>query len=95
MGVRLALVGELDVANCDSVLAEFLAAVDGAPGFVRESMAGLVIDCAALTFIDSSGLAMLVTLREKTGLQLVLTNVSQQCRLPFELTRLDAVFDLR
>ena len=95
MAIRLALVGEIDVDNCDAILAEFLNTVDRIPAFVRESMAGLVIDCSALTFIDSSGLGMLVTLRKKTGLELVLTDVPERCRKPFELTSLDTVFDLR
>ena len=95
MAVRLALVDEIDVDNCDSILAEFLATVDRTPAFVRDSMAGLVIDCSSLTFIDSSGLGMLIELRRKTGLELVLTGLSEQCRTPFEVTSLDTVFKLR
>jgi anti-anti-sigma factor len=91
----LALVGEIDLANSDEILASFLTTIDRLPAFERDAMAGLVIDCSAMTFIGSSGLNMLVALHKKTGLPLVLTHLAEHCRLPFVITKLDTVFELR
>ena len=54
-----------------------------------------VIDMAAVNFIDSSGLSVLVavykTVRERGG-SIVLVQVGPQVRVALELTRLDQVF---
>jgi anti-anti-sigma factor len=92
---RLALVGEIDVGNCEQIFAGFLAAIDGLSASERDSLVELEIDCSEMTFIDSSGLGALVRLHKKTGLNLVLTNVSEQCRRPFTVTQLDTLFEIR
>ena len=92
---RLALVGEIDVGNCDQVMARVLAAIDRLPAAERESLTEIEIDCSEMTFIDSRGLGTLVGLHKKTGLKLVLTNVSERCRRPFTVTQLDTLFEIR
>jgi anti-anti-sigma factor len=86
---RLALEGEVDMAVADDLLIDLLERVEGDPSPILE------IDCSRLTFIDSSGLAMLVALRTKTAKRLVLYSIPDNCRQPFAITRLDAVFVLR
>ena len=86
---RLALEGEIDMAVADDLLVDLLERVDGDPSPTLE------IDCSRLTFIDSSGLAMLVALRTKTAKRLVLHSIPDNCRQPFAITHLDAVFVLR
>jgi anti-anti-sigma factor len=56
--------------------------------------ARLVIDCSALTFIDSTGLSVLEAASKKTGKRLVLVALPDQCRRVFEITGLDQVFEL-
>lgn len=87
---RLKLPGEIDLANCDAVLADFLAEVnsDGVASTIE-------IDCCDLEFIDSSGLKMLVQLADQTGKRIVLIAMSENCRRVFEITDLDHVFELR
>uniref|UniRef100_UPI00262F8232 STAS domain-containing protein n=1 Tax=uncultured Thermosynechococcus sp. TaxID=436945 RepID=UPI00262F8232 len=57
----------------------------------------LLLDCAEVTFIDSSGLGALVvalkTVRTAGG-QLYLRNVPKQMMMLFELTSMDKVFQI-
>ena len=89
------MAGEIDVGNCDGMLASFLAAVDRLPASERDSLVEIEIDCSEMTYIDSRGLGSLVALHKKTGLKLVLTTVSENCRRPFTITQLDTLFELR
>jgi anti-anti-sigma factor len=69
--VTLALTGELDLAGVP-VLRDAVAAAASA------ATRRIVLDCADLTFIDSSGLGCLVEIRNQTGAdgrELALTNV--------------------
>jgi anti-anti-sigma factor len=88
--VRIKLQGEVDISNCEGLLADFLAEVsgDGASPTIE-------IDCAELEFIDSSGLNMLTQLAQRTAKRLVLYSVPAKCRRTFEITKLDEVFELR
>ena len=68
---------------------------------VKESMetsnAHYIIDCEALTLIDSVGLESFLWLSEelsKSGNKLRFANVSQTVSCVFELTRLDRVFNV-
>ena len=58
---------------------------------------GLMIGMAGVTFIDSSGLSILVQAmkrcRERGG-NLVIFSLQQNVRMIFELTRLDKAFDI-
>ncbi|MBZ0298031.1 MAG: STAS domain-containing protein [Anaerolineae bacterium] len=83
----LELAGRLDAYEVPS-LKNWL---DANPDF-----ANLVINLDGVNFIDSSGLAVLVTgvkrCRQNKG-ELRLCNVQQNVKVIFELTRLDSVFD--
>jgi anti-sigma B factor antagonist len=58
----------------------------------------VVVDLAALRFIDSVGLSVLVSAHQRgeaDGIPLEIHSVPQSCRRVFEITRLDEVLDLR
>jgi anti-sigma B factor antagonist len=82
------LSGDLDLRRADHLEAGLLAHAASAPGET------VVIDCADLTFIDSSGLGMLVGVHQQSGKHLRLQRVPDSCRDVFVLTRLDTMFDL-
>jgi anti-anti-sigma factor len=54
-----------------------------------------LIDCSGLTFIDSTGLSMLIKAQRITPEPLVLTDLSDSARRIFTIAGLDQVFDLR
>jgi anti-anti-sigma factor len=83
-----ALRGELDLEGSDRVEPALLAYSLGIRGDA------LVLDCSGLTFLDSSGLGMLVDVSNRTGKRVVLEHVPAQCRRAVELTGLDTVFEL-
>jgi len=82
--------GEVDLATApqlDAALGELVAATDG----------DLRIDCAELTFIDSSGISVLVATEQQLaadGRKLVLRDASEQFRQVLAVTALDDVFVL-
>lgn len=91
-GTRLALYGDLDLDTAPvllDVLFERLA------DCARHGMARLEIDCAALDFCDSSGLAALLLARqhaEEAGVQLRLGRQPEHLRHLLELTGIGALF---
>jgi anti-sigma B factor antagonist len=85
----LRLAGEVDVATVEGVLGE-------ADRCLESGLPVLEVDMAAVTFIDSSGLGALVSIRNKArdqGTEVVLRNVSSASRRLLELSGLDQVFD--
>lgn len=82
------LTGDLDLRRADQLEAGLLAHVASTPGDP------VVIDCSDLTFIDSSGLGMLVDVHQRSGKHLRLQRVPEPCRDVFVLTGLDTMFDL-
>lgn len=72
-------------------LAEWLEAA------TRSGADRIILDLAAITFMDSTGLATLIRFmkqcRSADG-DLVLANLQQPVRLIFELTRLDSAFTI-
>jgi anti-anti-sigma factor len=58
--VRIALSGDLDLAGVPALR-------DAVARVVDTSVRQIVIDCAALSFIDSSGLGCLVEIRNQAG----------------------------
>jgi anti-sigma B factor antagonist len=88
LGIVLTLAGELDLATAPVLQERLDATLQGG--------AVVVIDLSGLSFIDSSGLGMLVQaerrLRESGG-QLVLVRGPRAAHRPFELTGLDSYFE--
>ncbi|MEU3463641.1 STAS domain-containing protein [Streptomyces sp. NPDC006733] len=92
----LALVGELDL-DSEDVLASAVDVVLRArqDGPARRSR--LVLDCGGLTFCDSRGLGLLLTIRQKledAGDVLVLADPTPQLLRTLELTGADQVLTL-
>ena len=88
-GVCVAVAGEVDAHTAPRMLAELLAALERDPR--------LTVDLAAVTFMDSQGLAALLRARQETerrGGTLRLDRVSPRVLKVLQLTRLDTVFTL-
>ena len=87
-GMVLVVVGRLDAVSAGA-LKERLKKL------IHEGYPRLIVDMQAVPFIDSSGLAALVSglkaAREKSS-TLVLANVGEQARTVFKVTLLDRVF---
>ena len=75
--------GDVDMATADKLLAA-LAPDSGRP---------FVIDLSETTFMDSAGLAVLVTARNQ-GAEIVLRNPSEIVRSIIAVVALDQVFDV-
>ena len=64
---------------------------------VQEGKVNVVVDMSRTTWMNSSGLGMLIsgltTLRSSGG-DLRLANLSERLRRPLEITKLDAVFKI-
>ena len=78
------LAGEIDLDNTDAVLRALRE-------HCARTIGPVTVDCAALTFIDSTGLHALFTLHtelERDGRRLVLRDVRPPCARAFELTGL-------
>jgi anti-anti-sigma factor len=88
---RLRLVDDVVVENASAILGELLAQIESDPDDFSPDV--IEIDCSEMTFIDSSGLAMLVKLRTRTGTKLVLIGMPENCRRPFAITRLENLFE--
>jgi anti-anti-sigma factor len=73
------LSGEIDLATAPEAGKVLLAAADEAP------RTGLELDCAALTFIDASGITMLLDVVERSGRTVRLVNLADGCRRVFEV----------
>jgi anti-sigma B factor antagonist len=86
-GFRLS--GDIDLASAPAMLEQLVAFAENGVEDGR-----LVIDCSALTFIDSTGLSVLEAASKKTGKQIVLVALPEHCRRVFEVTGLDEVFEL-
>jgi anti-sigma B factor antagonist len=82
------LEGEIDVSTAPDIEARLLA-------YVEEANGDAVIDCGGLTFIDSTGLSMLIKAQRITPQPLVLTDLSDAARRILTIAGLDQVFDLR
>ena len=80
------LTGEVDLLVADFHFDELMIYASRVGG-------ELLIDCAEMTFLDSSGLEMLVRLqRALPATRIQLNNVRPQCILPLEVSGLDELF---
>jgi anti-sigma B factor antagonist len=88
---RLRVVGEVDVASSPALRAKIAELLDG--GADR-----IVLDLSEMTFIDSSGLGVLVgalkRVRERDRSDLVLTGLQGPPRRVFEITGLTELFSI-
>ncbi len=69
----------------------------GLLGLLDEQPSKVVVDLAAVPYMDSSGVASLVKLLSRTrtlGVKLVLLSPSPRVRSILEITRLDSVFTI-
>lgn len=88
---RVAIFGEVDAATAP-ILQEALVGSSPDPG------AELVVDCAGLEFIDSSGLNVFVANARRlaaSGGRLVLVSPPASARRLFEISGLDRVLTIR
>ena len=88
MDHRYVLRGEIDLAVCD-VLRRDLEAIVATPG------GHLLIDASGLTFIDSSGIRVIVDTHlalEADGRHLLIVDMPPGVRRPFELLGVDHLF---
>lgn len=80
----------LDVTTSEALRREIVDTIDQAPETI-------LVDCQAITFMDSSGLSALVmalkTSKEK-GIRFALCSVGEQANMLFQLTGMDQVFDM-
>ena len=75
------LVGELDMAQADAFLAWTGTNVDG--------HGDVVLDCTALTFLDSSGIRAILTLASRNQGTVTIRCPSPAVRKVLEITRVD------
>ena len=84
--VEIALHGELDLATVDEALAAFEQSVDGQPE--------VVVDLSGLTFMDSTGVRLLLRLHgRQNGRRVRFAQPSPQVARILELTGIGPVFD--
>ncbi|MCU1484077.1 MAG: anti-sigma-factor antagonist [Actinomycetia bacterium] len=89
MDRSIAVKGELDLASAPTFLRDLDGALEADPG------GSLEVDFAGVTFIDSTGLGVLVACRKRAvraGGELTVANVAPAVRCVFEITGLDRVF---
>jgi anti-sigma B factor antagonist len=85
---RLAVVGEVDIYTADQLAQAGLLAI------AEHSTRTLVVDLQEVTFMDSTGLKALLTLRDgatTAGTRMLLRNVSAQVQKILSITALDKV----
>jgi anti-anti-sigma factor len=88
-GVRCILTGELDLANEEAISAEIMRELAKNPGV-------LILDLDALEFIDSTGLRVLLTARNKAGengTRLLLTKPPPPVQRVFEMANVTELFE--
>ncbi len=89
--VRAALVGEIDLHNSPQVRGALLEMLQ------REQPKKLILNLAAVPYMDSSAIAVLVESLQKirkTGGKIYLTNLQPRVKGLLEIARLDAIFVL-
>jgi stage II sporulation protein AA (anti-sigma F factor antagonist) len=83
----VSLVGEFDMAEADAFSEWVDANVDGQ----RE----VVLDCSALTFLDSSGIRAIVTLASQTPGSVIIRRPSPTVRTVLEIAGVDEAIGLK
>ena len=86
----LEVAGDIDLNTSPGFLQAVLAALDKRPGKI-------VINLGSVPYMDSSGVASLVKVlsrARRSGVQLILVEMTDRVRGVFEITRLETVFDI-
>ena len=89
-GVMASVHGEIDFSRSPELRTELMTLLNAKPK-------KLVLDLAAVPYMDSSGVATLVealTVQRKNGGKLVLCNLQPKVRGIFEIARLNMVFQI-
>jgi anti-sigma B factor antagonist len=84
------LYGEVDIYNADNLKSELHA-------LIEEKKADLVLDCASLKYIDSTGLGVLVSALKKVreaDRQISIINLKPYIAKIFTLTGLNKIFEI-
>jgi len=85
----LRIAGELDAASRPAIEPTLIAAIASAPR--------VIFDLAAVSFCDSTGIAMFITVHEKATADdkpLSMRNVPARLHRLFEITGVDKIFDI-
>ncbi|MEL6491086.1 MAG: STAS domain-containing protein [Cyanobacteria bacterium J06634_6] len=80
----------LDVNSSEALRREIVDTIGREPDTI-------LVDCQAITFMDSSGLSALVMalkLSKEKGIRFALCSVGEQANMLFQLTGMDQVFDM-
>jgi anti-anti-sigma factor len=86
---RTSLAGEIDISLVPALRPSLLEQAARVPGH------RVVFDCSAVTFIDSSGIALLLELEQVTGKRVQVANLRPACRKVFEVTGLaDRIYEI-
>ena len=83
-------VGSLDINTSDALRKAVIEAFE-------DGARSLLIDCQDITFLDSSGLSVMVMALKKARelhIQLALCSIDEQAMLLFRLTGMDKVFNI-
>jgi anti-sigma B factor antagonist len=87
--VRLVVSGDVDVATAGTVLSSGLELLNN-----RQVPSTLALDLTNVTFIDSTGLGVLVSLRNAAGDDLVLLDPSERVLRLLDITGLTSAFTI-
>src|SRR5215210_3688715 len=86
----LALGGEIDLNESPAVR-------EALKGLIDQKLPNVVIDMSAVSYIDSSGLAVLIDAMQRVqsyGGRFLLCGLAESVRTVFEIARLDQVFKI-
>ena len=89
----LTLVGDITFPNTSGWFDRFMEQIEAEPATFDTDE--IEIDCSAVTYVDSSALAMLLKLRHRTDRDLVLVDLPTALRRPFEISGLMRLFRFR
>jgi anti-anti-sigma factor len=88
-GATRPFAGEIDITLVAELQPSLLEQARRVPG------RRVVFDCSAVTFIDSSGIAMLLDIERSSGKRVQLANLTPSCRRVFEVTGLgDRIYEI-
>ena len=88
-GSTRSLIGDIDVSIVPELTASLLEQAERVPGH------RVVFDCSDVTFLDSSAVAMLLTVERDSGKRVQVANLNPSCRRVFEVTGLsDRIYEI-